>query len=544
VAGNHDIVGFSSTFMQTRTSLRLAQEIRQLAPETRILLGGSNACADMGRALLERFDCLDLVCHGEGDEIIERIVRSFRGVDSFGLGQIRGISYREGDRLVDNSGESSLPDMERIPVPDFQDYFTQVRELELELDARLELPVWLPVETARGCWWGAKKQCTFCGLNSDRMLFRSKNPDRVFEDLDYLHETYDISHFFVVDNILGHDYFDTLLKRLKNERRSYSFHWELKANLKRRHVEVLADSGAVRAQPGIESLSTPVLRVMKKGVTAIQNIQTLKWLTEFGIKAGWNFLCNFPGEKLEWYEDAAELIPNLMHLQPPNNLFRISVQRFSPYFERPDKFGIQLLGPTVYYRYAFGDLPSETIERLAYEFDYAIHDRDPAIDDFIEATLGPLISRWREEYEERGCTLSIIDGPAESLLVRGPLLKPDRLIRVRGKLRRLLRDCEHIQSERSLMEMLSLGKRIVTESDERPFLNEWEYWSLLEELCSNTDEPEELSYSDEASSLLEKMEKLGLILGEEGKFLALPVNQIRLVRSVRFQYEMQLRKFV
>ena len=45
-----------------------------------------------------------------------------------------------------------------------------------------------------------------------------------------------------------------------------------------------------RIQPGIESLSDHVLKLMRKGTTALQNIQLLKWCREYGVQPEWNLL--------------------------------------------------------------------------------------------------------------------------------------------------------------------------------------------------------------------------------------------------------------
>ena len=59
--------------------------------------------------------------------------------------------------------------------------------------------------------------------------------------------------------------------------------------------------------PGIESLSTPILRLMDKGVTALQNIRLLKLCSEFGIQPLWNIMYGFPGEPPDEYEQRRKL---------------------------------------------------------------------------------------------------------------------------------------------------------------------------------------------------------------------------------------------
>ncbi len=79
-------------------------------------------------------------------------------------------------------------------------------------------------------------------------------------------------------------YFRTLLPLLAQAHLDLELDYELKTNLSRSQVELLKAAGVRAAQLGIESLATPVLRLMSKEVSAVQNIQTLKWLTASGME--------------------------------------------------------------------------------------------------------------------------------------------------------------------------------------------------------------------------------------------------------------------
>ena len=70
--------------------------------------------------------------------------------------------------------------------------------------------------------------------------------------------------------------------------------------------ELLARAGVRSIQPGIESFSDSVLRLMRKGVTGLQNVQLLKWCRELGLRPYWNLLWGFPGEDPQEYARMAE----------------------------------------------------------------------------------------------------------------------------------------------------------------------------------------------------------------------------------------------
>jgi ribosomal peptide maturation radical SAM protein 1 len=234
----------------------------------------------------------------------------------------------------------------------------------------------LLLETSRGCWWGAKSHCTFCGLNGGTMAFRSKGSRRALDELEYLVDRWRTELVEAVDNILDMKYFNDLLPALARAGGSAQLFYEVKANLTRAQVELLAQAGVRRIQPGIESLSDHVLRLMRKGTTGLRNIQLLKWAKECGIVVEWNLLYGFPGETPEDYADILRLLPAIRFLRPPCAVGPIRLDRFSPYYDSPAEFGLANVRPILAYHYLYpaadGALP-----RIAYYFDF---DYEPGVD--------------------------------------------------------------------------------------------------------------------------------------------------------------------
>src|SRR5439155_6118718 len=131
-----------------------------------------------------------------------------------------------------------------------------------------------------------------------------------------------------VDNIIDMRYYRDVLPRLKELDLDVALFYETKANLRKEQVRLLREAGITRIQPGIESLSTNVLRLMGKGVTALQNIQLLRWCAEFGVHPGWNLLAGFPGEDPADYARQAAIVPLLTHLVPPQGVGEVRLDRF------------------------------------------------------------------------------------------------------------------------------------------------------------------------------------------------------------------------
>ncbi|MFD1049159.1 RiPP maturation radical SAM C-methyltransferase, partial [Kibdelosporangium lantanae] len=286
--------------------------------------------------------------------------------------------------------------LDDLPVPDYREYFDRAAGLGMTPGE-----VWLPFESARGCWWGAKHHCTFCGLNGTSMRFRSKSPQRVLAELATQARTYRTFRFEAVDNILDMRYLGELFPAVTDGGYGYSFFYETKANMSRAQVRALAQGGVTRLQPGIESLSSHVLRLMDKGVRAAQNVNLLRWARYYGISVAWNVLWGFPGETVVDYAEQAAVVPHLVHLQPPTGADRVWLERFSPMFTR----AADRRTPDHSYRYIY---PSTVdIQRVAYFFD---HDGE-VLPESAYAPLSNAISEWQETWRSNPPSLTYRTSP-------------------------------------------------------------------------------------------------------------------------------------
>src|SRR5262249_16220836 len=155
--------------------------------------------------------------------------------------------------------------------PIYDDFFDRLSHSPLRAELWPEVAILF--ESSRGCWWGDKSHCTFCGLNSATMMFRSKPATRVFEEIMSLATRYGILDFVVVDDIIDLKHIRELLPLLSTADCDLHIFYETKANLKKEQLRAFYEAGVTAIQPGIESLSTPILQLMRKGVTALQNVR-------------------------------------------------------------------------------------------------------------------------------------------------------------------------------------------------------------------------------------------------------------------------------
>jgi ribosomal peptide maturation radical SAM protein 1 len=403
-----DVIGFTSTFTQHVASIAMARRVRNLHPEGIIVFGGANCEAEMGVQLHASFPFIDYVCSGEADLSLPELLRRLQtGVPVHDIPGV--ISRREGGTQYVSLAPRRVADLDTLPYPDYDDYFAQYAAVFPNAKARP--PVLM--ESSRGCWWGEKHHCTFCGLNGTSMTFRRKSAARVLEEISTLCNRHGSKMVEMVDNILDMAYFKDLIPELFRRQLQLGLFYETKANLTKSQVQALRDAGLHSIQPGIESFSTDVLRIMRKGTTSVQNVQLLKWCREIGLKVLWNLIYGFPGEAPADYEATASVFDAIQHLQPPFGFSTIRLDRFSPNFDQAEALGFINVRPDRSYRYIY-DLPDEALYNLAYYFEYDYADgRDPRS---YVAPARSALGRWQRAtgnaglvYADHGDKLAIWD---------------------------------------------------------------------------------------------------------------------------------------
>ena len=432
VARRPRIVGVSSMFQQHCAALALLRQLKDAVPDIITIIGGANCEAAMGQATFRNFDFIDYVVSGEADELLPGLVthalRYGAGTpsDLLPAGVLGRGAAAEAARknICLDIGRARVERLDKLPIPDYDDYFRRLTRSRL----REQVIPGIPIETARGCWWGAIRHCTFCGLNGGSMEFRAKSADRAIAEFTILADRHGIGRFMVVDNIIDLDYFKTVLPRLRNGRiRDFHIFYETKANLRRDQVALMRDAGVAWIQPGIESLNDNLLKQMAKGTTALINIRLLKWAREDGLFVSWNILFDIPQENDDCYHDIAALIPAIAHLQPPQAMIRIRVERFSPYQKNPALYGLAI-APAWPYRHIY-PLPDRELADLCYNFDAIGTARLQTTRDSIPTADTPLIpgsgvsachkavSDWRRLHESAAKALLCIDHKADGSAV-------------------------------------------------------------------------------------------------------------------------------
>ena len=377
------VVGFSSVFEQNVSSVALARAVRARLPGTPLLLGGANAMRPMGAAIADATDVFDLVVGGEAELELPAIVR--RLMDG----------WRPTERV---HACPPLPSMSASPRPEFDDYFDQLGPLVASGQLPAGLPIGLPFESSRGCWWGQRSHCAFCGLLGLDIAERAHTPERVLEDIEALVDQWGIPDLRAADNLMPiqiqREVLPELARRQPERARPLRFFYEVRSHLKRRDLELLAAAGVIEVQAGLESMSSATLRRIGKGVTGPMNISFLRDARATGIDPAWNWMVCFPNDEREDYEAFVRLMPFIEHLRPPVGVAPVRIDRFSPYHADPAHHGISNIAPFPAMAWAWPD--HADLDAVSYHFTADVISAwlDPGVQARANGALGEWLAAW------------------------------------------------------------------------------------------------------------------------------------------------------
>ncbi|MFN8670415.1 MAG: RiPP maturation radical SAM C-methyltransferase [Gemmatimonadaceae bacterium] len=396
---SYDVIGLGSMFNQTLPCFAIAKLLKATQRAPHVVMGGANCEGAMGGAIAKLAPWIDAVFSGPAltsfPEYLQCLLnggdpRETRGV--FSANVSRSSVPPEAPARPIESEVGAERDINRIVSLDYAAF----------LDAASKVfpgGTQLTFETSRGCWWGAKSHCVFCGLNGTTIGYRSMSPQSAIEQFERLFRYADRARYFqCVDNIMPANYPRDVFAHLSTPA-GVSIYYEVKPNLSDEELRWMAKAGVRVLQPGIEALSTSTLKHLRKGTSAFSNVLFLKRCLCHGVLPLWNYLISIPGHEgsEEVFRKYANDMHLLTHLPPPSGVFTIRIDRFSPYFSDPEEYGLSLV-PMSYYRFLYPYREADLFS-LCYYFEDANQNAEyREIGDRWHRPLSDLVANWRRLF--------------------------------------------------------------------------------------------------------------------------------------------------
>ena len=241
------LVGFSCYIWNIEKILKVCRRIKKVAPHLKIVLGGPEVTPRAGEILAAE-SVIDAVVRGEGEVTFDELVRS----PGWDLSGVLGLSFRNGNKVINNPDRPQIRDLEEIPSP----------YLSVVVDLKDKNIVDLPLETARGCFF----RCHYCYYHKNFPQVRNFSLARVEKELKLILTT-GPKEVYLMDATFNSNpqRAKKILRLFIKYNRCSSLHLELKAELVDQELaRLLQQANCLNIEIGIQSINPKTLKAINR----------------------------------------------------------------------------------------------------------------------------------------------------------------------------------------------------------------------------------------------------------------------------------------
>lgn len=331
-----DLIGISLTGInQIIPSFVLAGMIKKKNPAIKIVLGGSVPTrwfADRNN-LPNIFEFVDYVIVNEGEVPIVALVDYLEGRSS--IQDVPQLFYlNDNKEITYNNLPISNPEICALPTPVFN---------KADIGRYLSPVPSLPLLGCRGCYWC---KCTFCDhsfvYNND---YRPANVDKVLFDINNYIDEYNVRYINFRDEAMSPSGLLGLSNRLIED--GADIKWSTDARLDRGLtydiLKTAHKAGLSILFFGLESINNRVIKLMNKGTHVDVSKRILTDAKMVGIGAHCFFICGFPTETIEEYQETVDFVIRNKDIIACQGCSEFSLGKHSPIAKEPEKYKIRIL---------------------------------------------------------------------------------------------------------------------------------------------------------------------------------------------------------
>ncbi len=311
----------------TGTQIKYALDVSKIVKTSsgaKVLWGGVHATLMPEQTIKNEF--IDIIVIGEGEFVLHDLMEALDGKKT--LEDVNGTAFKENGH-VRFTEKAKQPDPNEIPeIPyNLVDIENYVKSGGISFDAKERT---LPFISSRGCPY----TCTFCstgGINKGR--WRSMTAELTYERVNRMVKQFNIDVVKFYD-----ENFTSNPKRSEQiaEMIDGKFKWSMQArmdNMLITDMKKLEVGGLRVVEPGIESGSDRILKLVNKGETKETMIAANRKLAKTNIKAFYNFMMGFPGETYSEILETVDLALQMIRENPNSHITQFYI--FVPYVGAP-----------------------------------------------------------------------------------------------------------------------------------------------------------------------------------------------------------------
>jgi anaerobic magnesium-protoporphyrin IX monomethyl ester cyclase len=271
-----DVFGMNCSTHTFLDTIKVLKRVREILPETRIVLGGFHATFAWER-ILRSYPFVDYLIRGEGENSFPELLGCIEsGSPPSG---VSGICYLDDDGIVSRP-EVFIDDLDSLPFPD-RSLVKKVEYGYFHKNIRLTFGKFTTVSSSRGCPFG----CTYCSCAAfSKRRWRARSPENVVDELETLYSDGYECCVFVDDNlILKRDRIEKICDLIRKRRIRMKFYCEGRVDeVSLSLMKTMKRAGFDVMYFGIESPQDHVLEYYNKNISA----ETARKAIEDAKKAG------------------------------------------------------------------------------------------------------------------------------------------------------------------------------------------------------------------------------------------------------------------
>ena len=315
---NPQFVGITAATVSINSAALLAKVLKEQRPNLKVIIGGSHISA-LPEETMKRFSQLDIGIIGEGELTINELLRALDEKSS--LYNIKGIIFREDDRLKMNEARPFIENLDTLPFPAWDLLPDLTKFYKPSCFGFKKLPV-TSLITLRGC----PMRCTFCSETPFARTCRTHSPEYTVEMVKFLKRQYDIKDFMIYDGtfVINKQRIIRLCELMIKEK--LGIVWSCNGRIDLMTPEILKlmkQAGCWLIAYGIESGSQKILDFLQKDIDLSKASEVLKWTKREAIITKGYFMIGNPTEDKKSIYSTLNFILN-------NNIDIITLNYFTP----------------------------------------------------------------------------------------------------------------------------------------------------------------------------------------------------------------------
>jgi radical SAM superfamily enzyme YgiQ (UPF0313 family) len=297
-----DVIGVSviAGYYQYRKLLKISDAINKSKQRPFYVIGGHGPSPEP--EFFIKKTKADAVVIGEGELTVIELIDALAKKTSFAY--IRGLAYRDGEKVLITERRPLIKDIDTIPFPAYNlfpiDYY---RLLRMPYSTNQDFI--MPVLSGRGCTF----KCNFCYRLDDGLRLRSNKS--IIEEINLLKRNYGITYIAFSDELLMSSVERTVSLCSDFIKAKLNIKWDCNGRLnyaKHDVLKLMKEAGCVFINYGIEAMDDQILKNMRKALTIKQIVEGIKATLEAGISPGFNIIFGNIGENKETLNKGVEFL--------------------------------------------------------------------------------------------------------------------------------------------------------------------------------------------------------------------------------------------